>query len=599
MAEIAIPLIALGGMYIMSNQKNKEGYTNMVRQENALPGINPPIPPINYPTTAPVSKSNVEYYPNPNQITDKYYKPDLYKMVDEQNTNYGVGGTDNVNYSLTGEVIDKECFKHINMVPFFGAKIKGASTNFNVSESILDNLQGQGSQIYKKEEIAPLFQPQKDLQYANGAPNMSDFLQSRVNPSMRMANVKPWEEQKVAPGLNKGFTTEGSAGFNSGMEAREQWLPRTVDQLRVETNPKLTFDLNGHQGPATSYVKNSGSIQTQGKVEKYLPDTYYTVGPDRWFTTTGLEKAQTARGIELLQDVNRVDTTTEYYGVGARDGEATYTVSAYEQAKRPELQPSQINTASAVGKAAPTVADYGSQSYHNLPTNRSTTRAQENYGVVNGIMKAVVSPLLDVLRPSRKENVIGNLRPTGNAGSSVTQGVIYNPGDRTKTTIREMTEASLDCNHLNVQGQTQDNNGYLVTRITPENQQRDTTSTSYSGNAGPSAVVASMSYESNYAQHNNVNKTYKNRPNQGGTQVFNQNDNISIHKRDCDRDNNRWWVRSPGSTHVTTATPSIESYGQIKMPQTYNTGIECERINPDILTAFKNNPYTQSLQSWA
>jgi hypothetical protein len=119
------------------------------------------------------------------------------------------------------------------------------------------------------------------------------------------------------------------------------------------------------------------------------------------------------------------------------------------------------------------------------------------------------------------------------------------------------------------------------------------------GNAGPNAAVAQMNYESNYAQHNNVNKTYVNRPNQGGTQVFNQQDNISIHKRDCDRDNNRWWVRSPGSTHVTNATPSMESYGMVHIPQSRNTGIECERINPDILTAFKNNPYTQSLQSWA
>lgn len=602
MAEIAIPLIALGGMYIMSNQKNnnKEGYTNMVDVRNALPGVNPPTPPVNYPTTAAVNKANVQYYPNSNQTTDKYYQKDLYKTIDEQNTNYGVGGSSQQSYSLTGEPIDKECFKHINMVPFFGAKIKGASTDFNVSESVLDNLQGQGSQQYNKKEIAPLFQPHPNLQYANGAPNMSEFLQSRVNPSMRMANIKPWEEQKVAPALNQGFGTEGSAGFNAGMGAREQWLPRTVDQLRVETNPKLTFNLDGHQGPAIAYVQNSASVQTQGKVEKNLPDTYYSVGPDRWFTTTGLEKAQTARGIEVLQDVNRVSTATEYFGVSAaKDGEATYVAGAYEPVKRQVLPLCQPALPNAAGKSAPTVADYGSQSYNNLPNNRTTTRPQENFGMVNGIMKAVVSPLLDVLRPSRKENVINNMRPSGNVGSNVTNGIIYNPADRTKTTIREMTEGKLDFNHLNVQGQTQDNTGYIVAANTPINVQRDTTNLPYLGNAGPNAAVAQMNYESNYAQHNNVNKTYVNRPNQGGTQVFNQQDNISIHKRDCDRDNNRWWVRSPGSTHVTNATPSMESYGMVHIPQSRNTGIECERINPDILTAFKNNPYTQSLQSWA
>lgn len=607
MAELAIPLIALGGMYIMSNQNqnkkliNREAYTNMTPERNELPNVNPPTPAINYPITAPVNQSNVKYYPNPNQTTDKYYQKDVYKVVQDQNTNYGVGGTSQQNYqSMSGEVVNKDCFKHINMVPFFGAKIKGASTNFNVSESILDNLQGQGSQQYNKKEIAPLFQPLPNLQYATGAPNMSDFMQSRVNPGMRMANVKPWEEQKVAPGLNKGFGTEGSAGFNSGMEAREQWLPRTVDQLRVETNPKLTFDLVGHQGPAIAYVQNSASIQTQGKVEKNLPDTYYTVGPDRWFTTTGLEKAPTARGIEVLQNVTRPSTTSEYFGAGAvKDGEATYVAGAYEPAKRAELSICQPALPNAAGQGQPTVADYGSQSYSNLPTNRSTTRPQQNLGIVNGILKAVVSPLLDVLRPSRKENVIGNVWPTANGTASTVKAVIYNPADRTKTTLREMTEAKLDFNHLNVQGQTQDSNGYLVEKYHSTNQQRDSTNKSYSGVAGPSAVTAPMDYESNYAQHNNVNKTYKNRPNQGSTQIFNQNDNISIHKRDCDRDNNRLWVRSPGSTHIATSTPSMEAYGTVKIPQSRNTGIECERINPDILTAFKNNPYTQSLHSWA
>lgn len=133
---------------------------------------------------------------------------------------------------------------------------------------------------------------------------MSDFLQSRVNPSMRMANVKPWEEQRVAPGLNKGFTNEGSNGFNSGMEARDSWLPKTVNELRVDTNPKITYGLSGHEGPADSLIKNAGTVQTQGRVEKNRPDTYYNVGQKRWFTTTGLEKAQTARGVEVLHDVN-------------------------------------------------------------------------------------------------------------------------------------------------------------------------------------------------------------------------------------------------------------------------------------------------------
>ena len=52
-----------------------------------------------------------------------------------------------------------------------------------------------------------------------------------MNPSMKMNNIKPFEEERVAPGLDKGYnTTSTSIGFNSGMEARDLWKPKTVGQ---------------------------------------------------------------------------------------------------------------------------------------------------------------------------------------------------------------------------------------------------------------------------------------------------------------------------------------------------------------------------------
>ena len=604
MAEIAIPLIALGSMYIMSNQdkndknnkntkKYKEGLTNMTQIQNELPGVNPPMISKNYPVASTsVNQLNVNKYSNPNQTTDKYFNQNNYSTIEQNNSSFSVGGSTKQNYSLTGNAIDTDKFKHNNMVPFFGAKIKGATVDMNSSESFLDNMQGSGSQHIKKQEQAPLFQPLQNMQYANGSPNMSDFLQSRVNPSMRMANVKPWEEQRVAPGLNKGFTNEGSNGFNSGMEARDSWLPKTVNELRVDTNPKITYGLSGHEGPADSLIKNAGTAQTQGRVEKNRPDTYYNVGQERWFTTTGLEKAQTARGVEVLQDVNRTTTTAEYFGLSGSVNDATYSKGEYENPKRHVLDPNHITNANASGRYMPTEADYGIKGYTSLPNNRSTTKHEKGYGVVSGVVSAVMSPLLDILRPSRKENVIGNIRSSGNAGALVSKGTVFNPADRPKTTIKEMNVSSLDFNHLNYE--KQNSTGYLVSDHQPVHLQRDTTNISYSGVAGPNEQPASMSYDSAYMQHNNVNKTYPNRPNQGGTQMFNQNDNISIHRRDEDRMNNRAYVRNSGPM----AYPTIETHGKISGPQTYKQ-INCERNSPDILTAFKNNPYTQSLNSWA
>ena len=189
------------------------------------------------------------------------------------------------------------------------------------------------------------------------------------------------------------------------------------------------------------------------------------------------------------------------------------------------------------------------------------------------------------------------MRSGGNIGSTVSNGQIFNPADRTKTTIKEMTEAELDCNHMNVQHQSA--NAYLVSKHQPVGVQRDTTTSSHTGVAGSNGFNATKSYEAEYKQRNNVNKTQTNRPNQGGMQLFTQTDNISIQKRDGDRDNNRWWVPSSGGTAGFTARAATENLDRMKVTESYDQNINTDRIAPEILNAFKSNPYTQSLSSWA
>ena len=116
-------------------------------------------------------------------------------------------------YTLSGDYLDSKEFKHNNMVPFNGGKIRGNTYDMNLSETILDNMVGSGTNVIKKIEQAPLFKPEDNMTYPNGTPNSSDFFQSRVNPGMRNSNNKPFESQRVAPGLNQGYTTQGSGGL--------------------------------------------------------------------------------------------------------------------------------------------------------------------------------------------------------------------------------------------------------------------------------------------------------------------------------------------------------------------------------------------------
>lgn len=594
MAELAIPLVALGGLYLISNKndenkKCREKFVNMGKNNNL---VTKPAD-INYPVNK-LPVSNIRHYNSPNQATDKYYKESTYKNTHNTNPEFSVGGSKKSVVGLTGDVIDTNNFKHNNMVPFFGSKIKGNTSNFNNSETMLDNLQGTGSQYYKKKEQAPLFKPQKNLNFSNGTPNTTDFYRSRQNPSMKMSNIKPWNEKKVAPGLGLGYSVNSSgSGYNAAVEARDCWLPKTVNELRVETNPKITYDLYGHEGPIEYYNKEGSNVKMQGAVEKNRPDTDYVVGPSRWFTTTGLEKAQTARGIEILQHTNRPDTTVEYYGAGVNDNKATYITGEYRDPHKQQLKCNDYMAPSASGKHNPTINDHGNNTYTNYSNNRSTTKQPDNYGYIQGMIKAAIAPILDVVRPSRKENVINNIRPNGNPGSNVSNLPIYNPADRTKTTIREQTENKLDNNHLNVQNQSQD--AYLVSEQQSVSQNRDTTSIHYGGNAGPYSKHASQTYDYVYNQRNNVNKTYINRPNHGTANMHNNSQFINVGKLDNDRINNR--LPTPHSV-IPLIPNQRESIAITNHRNQYNSNINCDRINPDILKAFKENPYTKSLNSW-
>jgi hypothetical protein len=591
--ELAVPLIALGGLYVASNQENKkEGYESMGKPSNSLPNSEPL--PVNYPKTAPVNNNNPNMYRDPNTVTDRYFKPSIYQEYKNGPDQFGNVSKTNEFKSLTGNEISKSNFKHNNMAPFFGGKIRGSTQDPNISETVLDNMIGSGSQQIRKQEQAPLFTPQKDIRYAHGAPNQSDFYQSRVMPGSKMANVKLWDEQKVAPGLDAGYGTDGQLGFNSGMAAREKWVDRNVDQLRAETNPKLTYGLANHEGPAHYYNNAPATQETQGKVEKYLPDTYFINTPDRWLTTTGLEKGQTSRAIQIDRDVNRSTTSRQYFGGDSNiSGTKMYTPGEHQLPKRPQLESNPIANPSAKGAGAASAGDYGIGGYKALPNNRCTVQNDQGFGIVNGFMKAAVAPIMDILRPSRKENVIGNINPTGNVQMTVNAPPVFNPADRTPTTIKETTVGLLDNNHLNVEGQR--DGGYIVSEQQSVEQQRDTTNSEYYGDGGMNTGVAL--YNAAYNQRNNVNKTYRNRPNQGGMAVLNNEQHIQIDKNEADRNNNRMWVRN-GNGGINNTIPSMETYGKINMPQYYDNCQDCERINPDILTAFKENPYTKSLGSY-
>jgi hypothetical protein len=372
------------------------------------------------------------------------------------------------------------------------------------------------------------------------------------------------------------------------MEARDKWLPKTVDELRIATNPKQEYDLNGLQGPAQSQIKNVG---IEGKMEKYRPDTFFINTQDRWLTTTGAEKAGQLVPDYIVKPSTRNETTTYQQGTpNAVLKTASYVPTKHEDTKRIQLEGFDVGPSSA-SRTAPIQnqsVDNNYNSHTNYENNRSTSQQPQTFGSgFASAVGAVIAPIMDILKPSRKEEYSCNMRVYGNIGGEVPGNYVLTPGDAPNTTIKETT-----LYHPNgyINSQT-DNAGYLVNDQQPITNQRDTVN--HEQFMGMSSKNGNMQYDAAYRQTNNEakEKSIAGRMNQGNAKHFNSQINVTMSKLDADRENNRLWA--PQSTIHNG--PSVQTYGKANMPQYYNECQGCDRIAPDLLTAFKNNPYTHSL----
>ena len=579
--ELAIPLVALGGLYMASQTNKKENFVS----NNALP--NTDIPNRNYdldveeivPELDQTSKlSTVNKFDAPTVYTDKYFKGDDIMPNTAAKESFT---------SLTGQAVDANYFKHNNMTPFFGAKNRSTILESDSNEGILDNYSGSGTQFINKSEQTPLFKPEDNYQYAHGAPNKNDFYQSRVNASWRMANEKPFESKMVGPGLGLGATEEGSGGFNSGMTMRDQWMPKQVDDLRTANNPRAGgIGLIGHEGPAHSAVQNLGSI---GKMEKNRVERTWEMGPERYFTTTGVEKGHTLHAIPIDRHVHRPETSASYTGNATSKIPETYKAGEYMESKHMDLGEVPLGVASAVGTQGATSGDYERKSQHAYTNNRSVGTQNTYFGALGSALGAVVAPLLDELRPSRKENTLGTLRPYQNAHTSVSSSYLFNPGDRPGTTIRETTEKNKYVPGINT---NQHGGAYLSTSVQNTPQERDTTNRFYAGNSSAGAGTKNIRpYDAEYNQRNNDIKssTIKGHMVQGNMKI--PNHYMNVRNKNGELVNKRPSSVSAGPRE----SANLAQMGDVHTRQQYNSNVQLDRNSPEILSAFKENPFTHSL----
>ena len=338
-------------------------------------------------------------------------------------------------------------------------------------------------------------------------------------------------------------------------------------------------------------------MKTQGLVEKNRPDTTFTLGPSRWFTTTGERLGETHRSEEIMQEQDRGVCQTNYFGSGG-NAPATYINSHTDDSTKHQLCSLPVGTPAGL----PTAADAG-DTYHASCTNRYVNEHRTALGPLAAAVQAAVAPIMDILKPSRKENATGSGRVVGNPGATVGGVPNNNRPTRPRTTIKEQTGSLKGSSHLNLQAPTQ--GAYSSTDICIRPQHRSSTSACFTGIAGSGEVQSAMSRSCEAARTNNVRKLQaqwtpggcNNTPGSGRQNV------LLADKGNYNRTNttsNRDVTRFAPIGGTTSAVPVLQKNKHVlqKQKQTYDHCKTANRINPDILSAFKANPYTQSLSSY-
>jgi hypothetical protein len=546
MAELAIPLVALGGLYLLNKKDN--------------------------------NLDNNEYKKSSN-YTDRYYTKNKNQFIQHKRKKNKAKKFQ----SLTGDTVSHGNLKHNNMQPYFGSTIKSMAKE---QSHILDNKIGAGTLNTKKKEMAPLFTPDESSvshsEVLGGVPSNTDFIQSRIVGS-RNHTDKGWDEIHVGPGIGDGYTADAIGGFNNALNARDLHREKTVDELRTINNPKTTFR-EENVGPGKHFNNHLG---LHGLVEKNRPDRHFEHGENRIFGGMSHVKKESIRSEQTVPCTQRQSSTAEYYGIGRKhEGDNGYMDGEYRDPKKNNLDSYPILNPYNKDSYMSNDNDYGVGGYNALPNNRSLNKDRDGsfLGAAASMVGAVTMPFKEMLQPTKKQNLINNIKNSGNVKVEVGEGYYINPGDRLKTTRKETTINNR--NNIMRGGEHIHRGGYLTSEHQEAATNRGAVTKQYTGIAGGNF----NNHVSDKAERNaNINMTreytLESRTNHGNMSLLNSDVNITKSRYDKDRNNNRLFVPQ----NLGIKVPQKKILGEFTSGNNEYTQIN--HTDPGILKGLNSNPY--------
>ncbi len=348
--------------------------------------------------------------------------------------------------SLTGDYVSKEDFTHDNMIPYYGGTIR-QNMNDKSNRTLLENFTGISDMYKNKCEVsASAFNDQKkNMGNIYGTQNHGDFIQDRmVLPTIRN-NEFPIPQVHVGPGLGQGFTAKPTGGFQQ-FETQDYAVEKCVDQLRTKRNPDpkaLGISDNGKETYAGRTIDGlkTGLRGETGVLAKNRVDTFWEQTPDMLLKTTGANLKPSKVGEFNVKETNRLTTSREHKGSIYASGQlARSTEPAIKRSTRQQLKGPTIGIAAMDKYGRGNKYDYGKSRILVYNNERDVTATRVYQGNITSLVKAIVAPLEDMIKITKKQHAVNNPRHFGNMNIQFPhKGTVYDPNDVAKTTIKETT----------------------------------------------------------------------------------------------------------------------------------------------------------------
>lgn len=346
---------------------------------------------------------------------------------------------------LSGKVLSEKDFKTRNdgriMEPFFGKNVTQSTKDLNIPNRMLEP-NGISEFACKKTETKPFFAPTSNLTFQNGTPVYDEEFKDHYYKTNKRQSELPFEQIRVAPGLGQNYGENGVGGFQQ-YEIQELMKPKTVDQLRSKSNPKMQYS-----GRVISGKNINGQRGKVGAVDKNRPDKYYKNTPERYFKTTGAVLKHKADEAFVVKNTNR-QVSRAFVGGAKTSTEKSKLKQEVKPSHRNTYRAKEPSNATAVNQWSDTAVDangkkvelnYGKAGYKAYPNERDVTQKRTNRLNVTTAVKSLITPLQDLMKKTKKENFVGNNRPEGNMNASMPKKMtVYDPNDVARTTIKETT----------------------------------------------------------------------------------------------------------------------------------------------------------------